>query len=857
MNYEELEISGRQIRLIAIDPLEPWQPESSPIRCTIETATLPPEPDDWDPSLLPANFVSFDDEVTNAPDEAFGGSFRQDVANIEGTAEISMLTTGENQAPVPEYEIILPLNGLANMLSFEDLQSVIQNSELNDRVRRNVHDDSIILEGRLDTKHLNPFFRPPQPANQRRPIDPQSYVAMSYSWGPEQPTTSIFLNGTEIDVRVNLEAGLRRFRTMDYFKRGGKVWIDALCINQDDDAEKASQIPLMGSIYKLAANVIVWLGPESDGSSKVIDTLQKLSSLYRTEYVETFDRSDAFTATAWRQMAQIRLRTSFHRLKDLYSQLDLKTDEDDLRLYEFFDRPYWRRLWIIQELCMGRAGMPIVCGARVTQWRYIRDGALTYTAFLHVLQEKLPRIVYQSTQKPMGNELSILHVAQIAQLEIHGHRKRLPPVDTSWLPVYSNIGENDGLLHGSAFRRALLLASQAQCYHLHDSVYGLLSVPGLPDFGIAVDYTKHITTVLTEFAAACVTKGKSLELLSLVDGCGMPVRDAQGNLLDRRSLPSWVPYLARTPEQRVGTIEGNWHASGNKQGFFFDGYNVEPRIREENVLACYGFIAEVVDGVGAISKPDMETGSRHHPEFLTGIVQPTGGFTSGSEFGPQADNYDLGETDSPRDRAAKAAREGPRVSWVLTCGADVQGIKQSFDCLYEAFPGMAMSLITSDNVVGQTADSIETLPEDEPSRQSPFFRNWHFINSSAGLLVGGRPLSSYFRPFTQASLDQRRNRATRAARQAMETRTRNRRLIVTNSGLVGLAPILVQPGDAVMVLIGHGRPVVARRLKDESGGHTPLWRLIGEAFVGGMMEWEMMDRDIMSGPKRIKQINFV
>ncbi|TQN73130.1 Heterokaryon incompatibility protein 6, OR allele [Colletotrichum shisoi] len=813
MNYEKLEISGRQIRIIAIDPLEPWQPESWPISCTIETATLPPEPEDWDPSLLPANFVSFDDEVTNAPDEPFGGSFRRDVANIEGTAEISMSTTGEGQAPAPEYEIILPLNDLADMLSFDDLQSVVQNSELNDRVRRNVHDDSIILEGRLDTKHLNPFFRPPRPANQRRPIDPQSYVAMSYSWGPEQPTASIILNGTEVDVRVNLEAGLRRFRTMDYFKRGGKVWIDALCINQDDEAEKASQIPLMGSIYKLAANVIVWLDPETDGSSKVIDTLQKLSSLYRTEYVETFDRSDAFTATAWRQMAQIRLRTSFHRLKDLYSQLDLKTDEDDLRLYEFFDRPYWRRLWIIQELCMGRAGMPVVCGARVTQWRYIRDGALTYTAFLHVLQEKLPRIVYQSTQKPVGNELSILHVAQIAQLEVHGHRKRLPPVDTSWLPVYSNIGENDGLLHGSAFRRALLLASQAQCYHLHDSVYGLLSVPGLPDFGITVDYTKHITTVLTEFASACVTKGKSLELLSLVDGCGMPVRDAQGNLLDRRSLPSWVPYLARTPEQRVGTIEGNWHASGNKQGFYFDGYNV-------------------VDGVGAISKPDMETGSRHHPEFHTGIVQPGGESTSGSEFGPQADECDFGETDSPRDRAAKAVREGPRVAWVLTCGADVQGIKQSFDCLYEAFP------------------------EDEPSRQSPFFRNWHFINSSAGLLVGGRPLSSYFRPFDQENPDHKSNLAARAARQAMETRTRNRRLIVTNSGLVGLAPILVQPGDAVMVLIGHGRPVVARRLKDESGGDTPLWRLIDEAFVGGMMEWEMMDRDIMSGPKRIKQINF-
>ncbi|KZL77730.1 heterokaryon incompatibility protein [Colletotrichum tofieldiae] len=812
MNYGNLEISGRQIRLITIHSLAPCQPESAPIHCTIETVTLPAEPENRDPSLLPDNYVDFDDEVTNAPQEPFGGSFRRDVANVERTTERSMSQVGDEKMSKPEYEIILPLNDLAGMLSIEDLETTIQNAELNDRVRQNVLlDDSVTFEGKLDTKDLNPFFRPPRPRNQRQPIDHQSYVAMSYAWGPEQPTASIFLNGTEIDVRVNLAAGLRRFRTMDYFKRGGKIWIDALCINQSDETEKASQIPLMGSIYKLAANVIVWLGPETDGSSKVIDTLQKLSSLYRTEYIETFDRSDPFTATAWRQMAQIRLRTSFHKLKTLYSQLDLETDEDDFRLYEFFDRPYWRRLWIIQELCMGRAGMPIVCGSHVTQWRYIRDGALIYTAFLHVLQEKLPKIVFRCTQKSMKNDLSILHVAQIAQLEIYGHRRRLPPVDSSWLPVYSNFGENDGLLHGSAFRRALLLASEAQCYHLHDSIYGLLSIPGLPDLELTVDYTKHITTVLTEFAAACVTKGKSLELFSLIDGCGMPVRDAQGNLLDRKPLPSWVPYLARTPKQRVGKIEGNWHASGNKQGFVFDGYNVEPRLREENVLACYGFIAEIVDGVGAISKPDMEAGSRYALEFQTGTVQPRGDYTSNSEFGPEA-NLEYG--------------------WIVKC-FDNWDFKRPL------------------------ADKIETLTEDEPSPESPFFRNWHFINSSADLLIGHQPLVSYFKFFPQEDRDHKRNMATRAARQAMETRTRNRRLIVTNSGLLGLAPILTQPGDAVMVLIGHGRPVIARRFKDELGEDTPLWGLIGEAFVNGMMEWEMMDRDIMSGPKKIKQINFM
>ncbi len=49
---------------------------------------------------------------------------------------------------------------------------------------------------------------------------------------------------------------------------------------------------MMGSIYRLAGNVIVWLGPEADGSEKAIRSLEELGRLYRTEYIEVFDKSD-------------------------------------------------------------------------------------------------------------------------------------------------------------------------------------------------------------------------------------------------------------------------------------------------------------------------------------------------------------------------------------------------------------------------------------------------------------------------------------------------------------------------------------------------------------------------------------
>ena len=42
------------------------------------------------------------------------------------------------------------------------------------------------------------------------------------------------------------------------------IWIDALCINQDDKEEKAIQVPLMGEIFSKAQSVFVWLGPDHD-----------------------------------------------------------------------------------------------------------------------------------------------------------------------------------------------------------------------------------------------------------------------------------------------------------------------------------------------------------------------------------------------------------------------------------------------------------------------------------------------------------------------------------------------------------------------------------------------------------------
>lgn len=87
----------------------------------------------------------------------------------------------------------------------------------------------------------------------------------------------------------------------------------------------------------------------------------------------------------------------------------------------------------------------------------------------------------------------------------------------------------------------------------------------------------------------------------------------------------------------------------------------------------------------------------------------------------------------------------------------------------------------------------------------------------------------------------------------MTFRTRNRRLVITSSGLLGLAPAATQPGDCIIVIMNHGIPVVARPvgIMKRSEMHLPVitWRIVGECFVDGMMEGEMVREHIARGSR--------
>ncbi|KAF6822984.1 heterokaryon incompatibility protein [Colletotrichum plurivorum] len=181
--------------------------------------------------------------------------------------------------------------------------------------------------------------------------DPK-FTALSYVWGdPSQPRT-ILLQGQEVNVTRNLYFALERHAKFPK-SQVSQLWIDALCINQADDEEKGRQVQLMGTIYSNATQVLIWLGPADDAS---VDALHQLSLLGTTfEDVEAREDSGPVVRQAF-----------------VKTVLDLSgTSINFAHIQSLFRRPWWTRVWVVQEALLARQAYVLV-GDHAQDWKHIR-----------------------------------------------------------------------------------------------------------------------------------------------------------------------------------------------------------------------------------------------------------------------------------------------------------------------------------------------------------------------------------------------------------------------------------------------------------------------------------------------------
>jgi hypothetical protein len=186
------------------------------------------------------------------------------------------------------------------------------------------------------------------------------YVCLSYTWGEPTPKYGIKIDGCDFEIQKNLHTALLRLRLGDCPRR---LWADAVCINQEDVAEREAQVSIMQHIYHSATKVIAWIG-EDNGlrDERAIEFLHQLSS--RAQQCLRLERSGEDTVKP--SIASARYDKETLAWIESVTPLGFM-DSIWLDFTALLSRPWFSRIWIVQEVVMGKS-VTVQCGRHELEW---------------------------------------------------------------------------------------------------------------------------------------------------------------------------------------------------------------------------------------------------------------------------------------------------------------------------------------------------------------------------------------------------------------------------------------------------------------------------------------------------------
>jgi WD40 repeat protein len=380
------------------------------------------------------------------------------------------------------------------------------------------------------------------------------YAAMSYAWGLPIQTRAMFCKNAQspsLDSFSISEHVLEALNSLHrYVPQGLKIWIDAICIDQNNSAEKAHQIAAMPRIYSQAEVVLCWLGAEADNSGLVIDDLPTLG-----------DFAQDLTATMVLNLGDVSLGSS----------VAVRNGQRLVEVARFFRRPWFHRLWVIQEMLLARE-LTLVCGRKTVSWDTLFKGAEQLSCLDIGTADVSPRLALQGIvelgrlrMKAKGALVNGLSQPEFLRIMLWSRMRQVTePVDRIW---------------------ALMGLTQPD---LRDSVSSL------------VDYSQHGRSNFFEtykaFARKFLLQDERLWMLSLI---ALTPRD--------ENLPSWCPNFCHDPHDlaqwRMSLLQrtDEWYKLYNAG--YSDELPITPSLRflsANEQLAISGF---VVDRVRSIRTP--------------------------------------------------------------------------------------------------------------------------------------------------------------------------------------------------------------------------------------------------------------
>lgn len=279
--------------------------------------------------------------------------------------------------------------------------------------------------------------------------DAPSFDALSYAWGVDVVADPIIVNGEAVFVTRNLYEGLQNFRHGDHAEY---IWIDAICINQRDFAERSHQVTLMRDLFSMARVVHVWLGPSTP-------------SMERTLYV--LDRAGR------------RLSPDFENAGLLPAEIDSVSTE---AFESIFANPWWNRLWVVQEVVLAKE--PIA--------HFGADLSIHFSRLLMGIMACF-RLRDQSS----------------AEATLPWYMMQLALKFSA--PMTAKTSERP---HMQLIPDILAAVRDSKVSVRHDRIYGLLGLIPVR-LAIEPDYGRRLEHVFTEFTLRVIWHERSLDVLAL------------------------------------------------------------------------------------------------------------------------------------------------------------------------------------------------------------------------------------------------------------------------------------------------------------------------------------------------------
>jgi ankyrin repeat protein len=273
-----------------------------------------------------------------------------------------------------------------------------------------------------------------------------AYTALSYTWGSQHGVHRIYINDHPLLVPKNLWRFLNHARDLAG-DLAGWIWCDMLSINQVDLAERGHQVKLMSRIFKTAQTVVVWLGPAYRGSDTAITALARLPD------------GEGFV----KQASHLWAGDVGHAMDGICR------------------RPYWRRLWVFQEIWLARK-IRLMCGGRTIPWSHF-----------HALMEHAYAI--SGISQLDDNTEAVANSPAMRMM-----RLSLEPVNT----VLWNLVKETGYL---------------RCFDIRDKIYALLGVATDGHGSIEPDYSVPVPSLLNKLLREIWSDSPPESLEEATDGC--------------------------------------------------------------------------------------------------------------------------------------------------------------------------------------------------------------------------------------------------------------------------------------------------------------------------------------------------